>query len=114
MGDTGNGSVAIYINKREVLVTDDALDASKILTMAGFNPDDYSLFLVHSPPGGGVGPGQQPGQVGPAQQPGQVGPGQQPGQVGPAQQPGQVGPGQIIEMRHGLHFHAILKSVPYG
>ena len=96
MGDTGNGSVAIYINKREVLVTDDALDASKILTMAGFNPDDYSLFLVHSPPGGGVGPGQQPGQV------------------GPGQQPGQVGPGQIIEMRHGLHFHAILKSVPYG
>ena len=96
MGDTGNGSVAIYINKRKVLVTDDALDASKILTMAGFNPDDYSLFLVHSPPGGGVGPGQQPGQV------------------GPGQQPGQVGPGQIIEMRHGLHFHAILKSVPYG
>lgn len=93
MGNAGNGDFTIYVNKRKVRVSGTVLDASGILTSAGFDPGEYSLFLIHSQAGGGAGPGQAGG-----------------GGAGP----GQIGPGQTIEMCDGLHFHAILKSVPYG
>ena len=98
MGNAGNGDFTIYVNKRKVRVSGTVLDAPGILTSAGFDPGEYSLFLIHSQAGGGGGAG--PGQAG--------------GGGGGGAGPGQIGPGQTIEMCDGLHFHAILKSVPYG
>ena len=104
MDNAGNGDFTIYVNKRKVRVSGTVLDASEILTSAGFDPGEYSLFLIHSQAGGG---GAGPGQAG--------GGGAGPGQAGGGGAgPGQIGPGQTIEMCDGLHFHAILKSVPYG
>ena len=99
MDDRGN--FVVYVNKREVRVTGAVLDASEILTFAGFSPDEYSLFLVPRRPGGGAGPGQSGGGAGPGQSGGGAG-------------PVQIMPGQTVEIRDGLQFHAILRSVPYG
>lgn len=92
MDGAGSGDFTIYVNKRKVRVSGASLDASAILTFAGFNPEEYSLFLVRGQAGGGAGPGQAGGGAG----------------------PGLIKPGQTIEMCDDLQFHAILKSVPYG
>ena len=93
----------IYINKKPVSIMVSPLAADAILIAGGYEPQNYSLFLV---PNHDAGAGQTGGGAG---QPGQTG--------GGAGQPGQtveVKPGQTVPISDGLHFNAILKDVPYG
>ena len=55
------GTRTIYINKKQVSVAGSPLTADEILTAGGYDPQDYSLFLVPRLNAGG---GGQPGQAG--------------------------------------------------
>ena len=113
------GTRTIYINKKQVSVAGSPLTADEILTAGGYDPQDYSLFLVPRLNAGGAG---QPGQAGGGDN--DNGAGGQPGQAGGGDndngaggQPGQtveIKKGQAISISDGIHFNAILKNVPYG
>lgn len=68
----------IFVNKKEIRVDEDDLTGKQILEKAGFDPNQYDLFLVH-------------------------------GQTGQ-----KIEQDQHVEIKNGMHFNAILKSVPYG
>lgn len=97
------GTRTIYINKKQVSVAGSPLTADEILTAGGYDPQDYSLFLV---PRLNAGAGGQPGQAGGGDD-NNNGSGQ-PGQTV------EIKKGQAISISDGLHFNAILKNVPYG
>lgn len=98
------GTRTIYINKKQVSVAGSPLTADEILTAGGYDPKDYSLFLVPRLNAGGSG---QPGQAGGGDN-NNNGAGGQPGQTV------EIKKGQAISISDGLHFNAILKNVPYG
>jgi len=102
------GTRTIYINKKQVSVAGSPLTADEILTAGGYDPQDYSLFLVPRLNAGGAG---QPGQAGGG------GGDNNNDNGGGAGQPGQaaeIKKGQAISISDGLHFNAILKNVQYG
>jgi hypothetical protein len=68
----------IFVNKKQLKVSEDKLTGQKILTIAGYDVNQYDLFLVHG------------------------------------QQSEQIQPNQVVEIKNGMHFNAILKSAPYG
>jgi hypothetical protein len=68
----------IFVNKKQIHVSEDSLTGRQILEKAGFDPNQYDLFLVHG------------------------------------QNSQKIEPDQSVEIKNGLHFNAILKSVPYG
>ena len=68
----------IFVNKKQIRVTEDSLTGKQILEKAGFNVNEYDLFLVHG------------------------------------QNSQKIEPDQVVAIKNGLHFNAILKSVPYG
>ena len=68
----------IFVNKKEITVTEDKLNGKQILTLARLKPEEYDLFLVHG------------------------------------QTSEKIEPDQTVEIKDGMRFNAILKSVPYG
>lgn len=68
----------IFVNKKQIKVTEDSLTGRQILEKAGYSVDQYDLFLVHG------------------------------------QNSQKIGPDEKVEIKNGMHFNAILKSVPYG
>ena len=119
------GTCTIYINKKQVSVAGSPLTADEILTAGGYDPQDYSLFLVPRLNAGGAGqPGRAGGVgggggdnnngVGPPGQAGGGGGGGDNNGVGPPGQTVEIKKGQAISISDGLHFNAILKNVPYG
>jgi len=68
----------IFVNKKQIRVEEDSLTGRQILEKAGFDANQYDLFLVHG------------------------------------QDSDEIKPDQAIAIKNGLHFNAILKSVPYG
>ena len=99
------GTRTIYINKKQVSVAGSPLTADELLTAGGYDPQDYSLFLV---PRLNAGSGGQPGQAGGGGGDSNNGGGGQPGQTV------EIKKGQAIPISDGLHLNAILKNVPYG
>ncbi len=51
-------SFIIFVNKKEIRVTESSLVGAQILRLGGFDPNQYDLFLVQ---------GQQSTQIGPEQ-----------------------------------------------
>lgn len=68
----------IFVNKKQIPVTEDVLTGQQILEKAGLDVNQYDLFQVHG------------------------------------QTSQKIEPNQSVDIRNGLHFNAILKSVPYG
>ncbi|TBR09336.1 MAG: hypothetical protein EPO62_05160 [Candidatus Nitrosotenuis sp.] len=68
----------IHVNKKEFKVTADSLTGRQILELAGYDVNQYDLFLVHG------------------------------------QNSQKIEPDQKVDIQNGMHFNAILKSVPYG
>lgn len=68
----------IFVNKKQVEVSQSTLTGRQILQDASYDPGQYDLFLVKG------------------------------------QTSEQIGLDQTVEIKNGLHFNAILKSVPYG
>jgi len=68
----------IFVNKKQIKVIADSLNGKQILELAGYDPNQYDLFLVHG------------------------------------QNSQKIELEQMIEIKNGMHFNAILKSVPYG
>ncbi len=68
----------IFVNKKQIHVSEDSLTGRQILEKAGFDPNQYDLFLIHG------------------------------------QNSQKIEPDQSVKIENGLHFNAILKSVPYG
>jgi hypothetical protein len=46
MEEKDKGKV-IFVNKKQFRVTEDKLTGSQILQLAGYDPNQYDLFLVH-------------------------------------------------------------------
>ena len=68
----------IFVNKKQIRVTEDKLTGRQILEKAEYEPAQYDLFLVHG------------------------------------QNQEKIEPDQIVEIKNGMHFLAILNSAPYG
>ena len=74
----GGHEKVIFVNKKQIKVEESSLTGRQILERAGYDVNQYDLFLIH----------------------------------GQSNQP--IAPDQSVEIQNGLHFNAILKSVPYG
>lgn len=68
----------IFVNKQQFKVEQDKLTGEQILQLAGFNPAEYDLYLVHG------------------------------------QTSQKIEAGQVVDLKNGLHFNAIIRSAPYG
>lgn len=49
----------IFVNKKEIRVAEDDLTGKQILEKAGFDPNQYDLFLVHGQTGQKIEPDQR-------------------------------------------------------
>lgn len=47
MEQTKEHEKVIFVNKKQFKVTEDSLTGAQILTLAGFDVNQYDLFLVH-------------------------------------------------------------------
>jgi len=68
----------IFVNKKKFEVKEEKLSGAQILQLAGFDPTQYDLFLIHG------------------------------------QKSDKIEVDQFVTIENGMHFNAILKSVPYG
>jgi hypothetical protein len=51
-------SFPIFVNKKEIRVTESSLTGGQILRLGGFDPNQYDLFLVQGQQSTQIGPGQ--------------------------------------------------------
>ena len=75
---THDSKKIIFVNRKEITVTEDKLDGEQILALARLDSNEYDLFLVRG------------------------------------QDSRKIDAKEIVEIRNGMRFNAILKSVPYG
>lgn len=75
---TQNNKKIIFVNRKEITVTEDKLDGEQILALARLDSNEYDLFLVRG------------------------------------QDSKKIDAKEILEIKDGMRFNAILKSVPYG
>lgn len=68
----------IFVNKKKFDVKEEKLSGAQILQLAGFDSNQYDLFLIHG------------------------------------QKSEKIESGTFVTIENGMHFNAILKSVPYG
>lgn len=68
----------IFVNKKKFEVKEEKLSGAQILQLAGFDSNQYDLFLIHG------------------------------------QKSEKIEADHFVTIENGMHFNAILKSVPYG